>query len=461
MKFALIHPKDLSPVIKKALEVLSRRLCDHTGEFPACLPCGSEPEDCTLFFIGRAEQNPSVARRNLIVPQKSGGYALEISGGNVYIDGFDDPGVLYGCVDFFARCLTSLEFPGDVVHYRVDPFSKPLPDAVFSSAPDVAERGIWTWGHVIYDYRNFMDNMVLLKMNKLIVWNDHAPLNAREMLEYARACGIKLVWGFPWDVNIHKLDLRSIVNTSGEILERFEREYTGIAPDGFYFQSFTEIDSDNIGGVNVAETVTEFVNRTAGMFFEKHPGMNIEFGLHARSVKDRSDVIARVDRSIKIVWEDCGSFPFSYLPDDLSSFSQTEDFVSRIAVLRGADDRFGVVTKGFTKLDWQKFSHLDGPVIIGAASGEKQRKMLLERSRVWRYFQANWMVYGKKALEMISLMNRIKNGSLSVTALVEDGLFEEGIPFAVALFSEMLWDADAGFEALLKYAALRDDVYFS
>lgn len=41
----------------------------------------------------------------------------------------------------------------------------PLPDFELNSRPAVKNRGIWTWGHVIYDYRSFIDNMVMLKLN--------------------------------------------------------------------------------------------------------------------------------------------------------------------------------------------------------------------------------------------------------------------------------------------------------
>lgn len=41
----------------------------------------------------------------------------------------------------------------------------PLPDFELNSRPAVKNRGIWTWGHVIYDYRSFIDNMVMLKLS--------------------------------------------------------------------------------------------------------------------------------------------------------------------------------------------------------------------------------------------------------------------------------------------------------
>jgi phosphosulfolactate synthase (CoM biosynthesis protein A) len=57
----------------------------------------------------------------------------------------------------------------------------------------VSESGIWTWGHVIYDYRGFLKNMRSLGMNKITIWNDYAPINASEIVEKARKNGIRVI----------------------------------------------------------------------------------------------------------------------------------------------------------------------------------------------------------------------------------------------------------------------------
>ena len=58
-------------------------------------------------------------------------------------------------------------------------------------------------------------------------------------------------------------------------------------------------------------------------------------------------------------------------------------------------------------------------------------------------------------------MSRAKDRDLVVTALVEDGMFEENIMYPVALYSEMLWDCDADIDTLLSQVALRDYVDFA
>ena len=62
---------------------------------------------------------------------------------------------------------------------------------------------------------------------------------------------------------------------------------------------------------------------------------------------------------------------------------------------------------------------------------------------------------------MIKAMASAKNGDLVVTALVEDGMFEENIMFPVALYSEMLWDNKTEFNQMINEVALRDYVDFA
>ena len=52
-------------------------------------------------------------------------------------------------------------------------------------------------------------------------------------------------------------------------------------------------------------------------------------------------------------------------------------------------------------------------------------------------------------------------GDLYITALVEDGMFEDSIMYPVALYSEMLWNTDANLKELQSNVALRSYVEFS
>ena len=48
-----------------------------------------------------------------------------------------------------------------------------------------------------------------------------------------------------------------------------------------------------------------------------------------------------------------------------------------------------------------------------------------------------------------------------MSELVEDGMFENDLMYIVALFAEMLWDADADIQKLMSEVALRGDVEFA
>ena len=51
-------------------------------------------------------------------------------------------------------------------------------------------------------------------------------------------------------------------------------------------------------------------------------------------------------------------------------------------------------------------------------------------------------------------------GAGDVSALVEDGMLETRIPYAVALYAEMLWDCGADLRTLMSDVALRDTTEF-
>ncbi len=300
-------------------------------------------------------------------------------------------------------------------------------------------------------------------MNSVIIWNDFLPVNAEEIVRYAHSCNIKVIWGFAWlwDTNCNGFDLKNLDGYPEEIFAKYETEYSKIDGDGIYFQTFTELGKDNIDGVLIAEAAAKFVNRTAAMFYEKYPDIEIQFGLHATSVRNKLEFIKTVDPRIRIVWEDCGSFPFSYVPKDISTFEKTKNFLKSILQLRGEDDRFGVVTKGLVKLNWAQFEHSKGSQCIGVSSEYMRGNRIERKTRIWRYIQACWLANADKAYEMVREMCRLKDGDLSIFALVEDGMFEENMMYPVVLYSEILWDCHSDIKTLMTDVALRSYVRFA
>ena len=460
-KFAIVYPAAADPTERKAAEILTQCLLDYTLEYPVCV--SADCADTGAFrclFIGTKEDNPYLAKEN--VPHKPEAYSIRVQNDTVYITGSDSRGVLYGCVDFYNKYVVRFEFTHESGNYYRNIFDGVLPDFAFTSAPSVQYRGIWTWGHVIYDYRGFIDALVRLKMNSVIIWNDHPPMNAREMIACAHECGVRVIWGYPWfwDTRCDEIDIEKAYESGDAILQQYEKQYRDLGVDGIYFQSFTELHQETIGGVLIAEAVTEFVNRTAAKFLDKYPELELQFGLHATSVFERLEYIRRTDPRIRIVWEDCGAFPFSYIPEDVGNYAETEAFLSRITRLRGEDERFGAVFKGLTKLKWSEFEHPAGPMYIGTSSAQMQENRILRKKKIWRYLQAHWLINADKALAMTAQIVRETGGGTDIHALVEDGMLEKQIPYPVALLAEILWDCGGDLREMMSQTALRNWVDF-
>lgn len=332
-----------------------------------------------------------------------------------------------------------------------------LPEWHVKTAPAHRRRGLWTWGYVIRDYRAYLDRMVSLKLNTLILWNDLPPSNTREMVDYAHAFGIRLYYGFAWgwDTRFDRIDPAHTESLTEAVVREYEENYANLGIDGIYFQSFTELREDTLGGVVIADAVTEFVNRTAGRILEKHPETELFFGLHATSVKNRLESIAKVDPRISILWEDSGAFPYDYDPAAVGAFEETAAFHDRTRALRETGG-FGAVLKGMTKLDWRHFVHQSGPFVLGEAGTEAVRRNADERRKMWRYLQAYWI---RNADYAVRMMRRFGPDDI-ITFLAEDGAVEAYLPYPLALAAEMLWDDTRSTADLLADAALRADVEF-
>ncbi len=365
----------------------------------------------------------------------------------VMISASHERGLLYGAMAFINRYLgTAVITHGSLPREEANelPFNSPLRTWRETRTPAVKTRAVWTWGHVIYDYRAFFDNMMRLGLNEAVIWNDKIPFNATRVVDYAHSCGIKVVWGYAWGwdqggiKNATDMTAKDMSSLEDQIVARFEREYRG-AGDGIYFQSFTEHAEESVGGRGVADTVTDLVNSAAGRILAAHPDLHIQFGLHATSVKNKLDVLRRTDPRVTIVWEDCGAFPYNYSPYDVSSLDDTLAFTDSIATLRGAQEKFGVVLKGMVNLDWLTFRHFDESYIMGERTDAFIAARLEKKRKYWKSVTAGWLVNADAARQTVALIAE-RNPDAIVEALIEDGLFEAKIPLPAAIYAELLWD---------------------
>lgn len=455
----------------KAVELLCEEL---SGRLPYVLPVRDHSEvtkedekKYNFLFLGDRITNEKlgaiVEKYGWEIPSDEQGYRLEVTpeenGKQIMsVIGSSDIGVLHGAADFVNTYLSHEVYKEEKYRFTEDDlysktYLEPLRPFSKTSVPSVKERGLWTWGHVIYDYKRFFKNMAKLRLNTIVIWNDHAPLNAKEIVKEAHAYGIKTIWGFSWgwdnDGSVPELTKESAERWAKKALTIYETQYKETGADGIYFQTFTETDEDSARGVRIASAVTEWVNTIAREFYEKYPDLRIQFGLHANSVKNYVDELKKTDERMDIVWENCGSFPFTYFPDDVERHASMQEFLKKIATLRGKDDKFGVVIKSMSLLDWKRFEHIDGAFLSGNASKSKIKENAPRRERIWRFFQSYWIENAEYAYDAIRFMEKEKNGNMSLQALVEDGLFEEGIWFPVALYAAMAWDTTSSAQKIV------------
>ncbi len=205
----------------------------------------------------------------------------------VIIAGRSPAGVLHAVETFNARILGNL-FPREPDQDRLRRCLDTMNTFSIQEAPAIPERGLWTWGYVIHDFRRFLDAMARLRFNCLTIWNDIPPLNARQIIETAHTRGIKIILGFPWgwgmDYNLADPIDRQKIQTL--VLKHFQQHIQPLRPDGIYFQSLTEHNDLVLNGQTVASLTCELVNQTSAALYALEPGLDIRFGLHATSIRE-------------------------------------------------------------------------------------------------------------------------------------------------------------------------------
>jgi len=439
-----------------------------------------ELNESNIIVVGKTDSNyilKECKQKQLIdIPQISEAYSIFV-GESIYssdnqmiaIAGFDELGVLYGCMDFCNKYCGDILYMGKDIWGRKifdDPFGDKINPWKISLSPAIKRRAIWTWGHVIYDYRGFFDNMARLKLNEVVIWNDRVPLNAGDIVDYAHSLGIKVIFGFAWGWGVscgdilEKYNEDSLIMLKESVIKTYETEYLHTGCDGIYFQSFTELSTDVINGKCIAELVTELVNDISGTLLEKYPNLHIQFGLHATSVKTHLDMIAKVDKRIHIVWEDCGAFPYNYWVDKISDFDETYSLTEKLLSLRGEDERFGAVLKGMLKLDWIEFEHFSENYILGERTDSYMNYRLQEKNKIWKILQADWLGNAEYLRKMLDLMAD-KGNQPVLQALVEDSIFEKKIMLPVAIYAEMLWTPKTDTNSLIAQVAKYPCVNFA
>lgn len=466
-------------VERRAVELLSREIGEQVLRKPEVytlhvLPCEKETDKteipaCAVVVGTYAESG--IIRKYINKEEISeNGYIVKvvrnplcIEGSIVLISAIKEK-MLYRAAAAFLDDYSTLCAPlHGGMHVRGELFKEILPEYTISEAPKVKGRSIFAWGHAINDYRQFLADMARLGLNQLILWNDYKPLNSHDIVECAHSYGIELIWGFAWGWSeggcsaMSSLDEESLAALKKDVIYQYENVWHGIG-DGIYFQSFTEKQADNIKGKNIASVVTDFVNEVVGELLSINPELHIQFGLHATSVKNHLYEIARVDKRVEILWEDCGLFPYAYVPESDSSedeFKKTLDFTKKIIELRGKDAPVGLVFKGFATLDWTNkfFVHQAGRFILGENSERISKHDRALRSDAWRIFTSQWLKSGDRAKRMANHIYSLTGENVN---LCMAGLFDGGIWIPEAICARIFENPTLDYSEIVKTVCARN-----
>lgn len=425
--------------------------------------CIADPLEGHVLLAGTPDNNryigDLVRRGNITIPDAAESYTIAgfespFSPGNrlIVIAGRGARGVLYGVEDFNSRTAAET-LPENPVYFRKS--FDGMTDFSLSESPKIANRGIWTWGYVIYDYRRFFDRMARLRMNMITIWNDCPPENCREVLQYAHDRGIRVILGFHWGWGVPGIDISRAEDRErvrGIVAANYREHYANLDIDGIYFQTLTEHHELEMGGVSVAELSCRLVNETARALYEIRPDLYIQFGLHATSIRERYMDLASLDPRIVIVWEDAGTaVPYGYTPPRTAPGQAPQpgvwnglpeealEYSRKLATFRPGTE-FGLVPKGWINLRWpEEFEHHES-FILGERSQSFIQMRLAERQPHWDRVNRVWMVENHHASRFYREILKAGPPRITATALVEDGLFEACVQPSVALFAQTVWD---------------------
>lgn len=470
---------DYSGIKAKAIELVSTELGSHLnrdqGVFTIhVLPCvkTEEEPDSNFVVIGQYDDNAIIRKyvKKEEIPQD--GYVVRVINNpaseelKIAIIAGDTPvSVFYGAVDFVDDYFAAAAPIHGGLPMANEIFNHPdLPEYENASAPKFKTRSIFTWGHPILNYRDYIENMARLKFNQLIIWNDFVPLNADEIVDYAHSFGIKIIWGYAWgwrkscaDPEYLKTVMSDLEGLKKRVIDEYVEKYSKILGDGIYFQSFTELREDKIDGKVIAEQVTNFVNDTADAMLRINPDLHIQFGLHATSVKTKMKYIEKVDPRIEILWEDCGSFPYNYIPSAVNgehnsiSFDETLKYTTELIKLREVNP-LGLVYKGMMTMDWTRFKNQTGPYVLGKESKEIVKHDADMMAPIWNGFQADWLKYGKYAHKMT---NHILEETKDNVNMCLAGTLSGDIRFPFAMTAQLFWDPTMDYEDMVNTVAKR------
>ncbi|MBR2837691.1 MAG: hypothetical protein IKE55_02805 [Kiritimatiellae bacterium] len=411
-----------------------------------------------IIAVGVPSENATLRGYLKDASVPAGGYlvkTLHENGRNIVLVAGDSPeAVLWATFDFLDVVAPTLESKVSSQHGRYAGMffrADRIPECECRREPQTPVRSIFSWGHVVDDYRETFRALARARFNRAILWNDQLVVNARDVVECAHSWGVKVFWGFSWGWTLSGKDAEGLDfgKLADEIVSDWRKRWKPMGGDGIYFQSFTETNKKNIGGRSIPEAVTELVNAVAARIRAESPGTEIVFGLHSNSMKREgaAEAIAKVDPSLEILWENCGGFPFwetdgKVEPPDVA-------FCDQILAL---NESVGLAWKAQLRMDWRNYVRPAGPFMLGCA-GER----LLARDRavtVPRYasFDEDWILNGKMAYDFVRHVRAGGHAPREFNAVAE---YNPPYGFATHCQAELFWSSEDSWDEIAKRARMR------
>ena len=79
------------------------------------------------------------------------GYSIKAKNGQIEIFAEDEINLMYAASDFKNKFIPYWKNPTAKASHYLKPFTDEGPEFELCTKPKIKKRGIWTWGHVIYD----------------------------------------------------------------------------------------------------------------------------------------------------------------------------------------------------------------------------------------------------------------------------------------------------------------------
>ena len=417
---------------------------------------GKKVKKAHRFIMGVYGRNPLIENYLARNEVPEGGYAIKScteDGRKTLILAGDNPAaVLWATLDFCRRDIKEIAWWGRTAEEHIGWFVTErmfftvpkLPDYVRIAKPETDIRSQFTWGHVIGDYRRHFRALAELRFNRIVLWNEFPPVNAAEIVREAHDWGLQVYWGFAWGwtadlcQSAATADLKRLADG---IVKEWREVWKPCGGDGIYFQTFTEQSNTMIGKRTVASMAVEVVNDAYRRIRAEAPEVDIVFGLHANSVKTNVHEIEKADRSMEILWENCGGFPF------YESTNRTDEaFIDRIC----SDKRpVGLVWKCQVRQDWENWAHQSGPFMLGEAGKSVERRDERVYSSLYYTFDEDWLARGKIAYDQLRRLRAGAHPPKEMNVVV--ALFDPP-SVSTRIIAELFWSTDDTWENVVKRA---------